>query len=253
MAIAGLNMMNQRFADTPNYFPEQFLEGAKQACVGFLSILSRWDGSEEAPQYARLSEMLKPRLLEALKKKHQELASEGMVLEMTPEVEPSGAVIKDFWFSFGPQAAIKSTLMPGRLLARIDSVSVKKSVSDKMALIRRINVEYVVPKSTLSDRGNDVDGALLTEAMRKGQMFSVDVLFTINYFGTIYPLEKGEIDESEPLFESERDQIMLRFESPFLPNPTKTGTQWFIADVDNYFTSKVRASEEELQDAEESD
>jgi hypothetical protein len=89
-----------------------------------------------------------------------------------------------------------------------------------------------MPSAEFNAKNGDVDGALLSSAMKKGQMFGVDVLYDVDF----------DIEIAQEKFNQK--SLWLRFESGELPNPWKDGVTWSIADIDNYFTDKVREEEE---------
>ncbi len=84
----------------------------------------------------------------------------------------------------------------------------------------------------------------MTAAMKQGQMFSVDVLFNVSYHARLVPSNAEAENAAEEAYGAARDRLMLRFESPHLQNPLKEGTEWYIADIDNFYTAKVRKEEE---------
>jgi hypothetical protein len=241
------SIINQRFSKVdPNYFPETFMQGANMAAFSFLSNLSNWSCESDSSKTFSLKATLKPRLYKALESIHEELAELGYKLSIVVDTNnnPQSTKVNEIFFVFGPPASVKSTFMSGSDITHVGNGVIKK-ISDGYSSYRKLNFEHTFPTSEFEENGGKIDGQLLKTSILAGQMFAVDVEFNFSFNSFLIPIKNEERGLKDVIDLGERDgNLVLRFESDYLPVPHTTGTNWFIADIDNYFIEKLRKEED---------
>ncbi|KAI9206615.1 uncharacterized protein BJ171DRAFT_15477 [Polychytrium aggregatum] len=236
-----LRVGNRHFSDSEQledqYFPEKFLKGAVGCLPQIGQALSDWSG-----QGHQASSLFAPALYRKLQACHHGFDQMDLVAEIS--IQPLGeGDIRDSWIVFGSRETASSTLQHGPLVKRFDSMTYSRKIdSDPSHIIyREVTLEFVLNANEY-DGGRLPELELKLEQMKKGSTLGVDLVTTVDLECVFRIKSTGELAYQA----KSRRPFWVRFESGYFGQAEKWDGQWKIADLDNYFVSKIVAEEERL-------
>jgi hypothetical protein len=242
--ITTSNWINQRFRDEPNdqpYLQGQFLKGAEVAIRRFFYLLQedirKPLGSEEThSSEIALRDLVKADLYREIRYHHEQFHR----LELQLEFRLNG--ISNFkkgenWMEFGPPSRVDSTLQKGQIHTELAPyVFWRYDPETKKWLFREVTFEYDISPKDVDLSEDELEPPPLqkrAELTRMGAVVGIDVVADID--ATL--IVRDPSDESKQWIESIRRPITFRFETTHFSGKYEGG--WKIADVDNYFASKL--------------
>jgi hypothetical protein len=225
------------FGQNPNssYLETEFLGGAEMAITSFFELLNQnWNLENSDDGALHIKDILSPGLYDTFKTQHSNL---GEVMNIDVRLNKLRNIRKEkIWVQFGPPDRVTTTLQKApfhTLMA--PSIGWRRDSKLEKWLFREATLEYDLD---LEDMGTKSPADPLPvserERFRKmGAVVGVDVYADVN--ATVFIKSKDNV--SHQWVNSIARDMVFRFESPHMVTSCAGG--WKIADVDNFFASKL--------------
>jgi hypothetical protein len=242
--ITTSNWINQRFRDKkddPPYLQGQFLAGAKTAVRRFFQLLQediqKPVSNEEIPSSEiSLQDIVKRNLYQEIRYHHEQFHHLALQLEFRLN-SLSNFRRGDNWMEFGPASRVNSTLQKGQIHTELaPHVFWRYDPETKKWLFREVTFEYDISPKDVDLSEEELEPPPLqkrAELTRMGAVVGIDVIADID--ATL--IVKDPSDESKQWIETMRRPISFRFETTHFSGKYEGG--WKIADIDNFFASKL--------------
>lgn len=262
--------MEARFAegDKLEYFPSQFLEGAKLSLRSLTENLSGW-----VPESSRLSspnhegdqtrdftcsmesaivlkKMLSPGLYKKFEEAHLKLADMGLIIKFRMMGIHRVKLLSAFTCC-GPKQVLSSTLVPMKAVKGNKVLvpgAMNYSLECESKPYRCVSagfMDFIVEESNISTllKSGAMGRGLDSHFLNLGCIHSFDLEFGVDLHRTIHSVEDGST-LGPPIEKLVRRRIVIRLETEYLKTASKF-TKWVIADVDNYLQNSIMCDAED--------